>query len=185
MRSFGEGRHLSDARLVENLSWLLVTERVDAGSLPRREHAKCGLRQRRREWQCLQTGDETVASEDRHEPRQAGGWQRAWRQQRVVAQRRKVNDAALVGLKQVGPIRQDPRCVGQSMRDAFLALFAGRQAISGAAPYGLGTADNADLESSRPFAVRLEPEPIRHAALIHARLRRDDPRLAHARLPPA
>ena len=40
MRSFAEGRHLSDARLVENLSGFLVTERVDASPLPRREHAE-------------------------------------------------------------------------------------------------------------------------------------------------
>ena len=42
MRPFGEGRHLSDARLVEDLSRLFVAERVDAGSLPRREDPKGG-----------------------------------------------------------------------------------------------------------------------------------------------
>src|SRR4051812_19436190 len=71
MGSLLERGHLAVAHLVEDSTGLLLTEVVDARALAQTELAQCGRRQLLCEGKRLQTREDTVAAEHRHEPRQS------------------------------------------------------------------------------------------------------------------
>ena len=72
MRPLLERGHLAVAHLVEDPAGVLVAEVVDAAALPVAEVAERRRRELRREREGLQAGEDAVAPEHRHEPRQAG-----------------------------------------------------------------------------------------------------------------
>ena len=66
-------RHLSQAQLVDDLAGLFLVHRIDAAAEPAGEHPERLLRHLRRPGDHLQRGDQAVATEQRGEPRNAGG----------------------------------------------------------------------------------------------------------------
>ena len=72
MRSLLERRHLTEAELVEDAAGVLIAKVVDSRALP---FAQGSQRRRRELWrkrESLQTRENAVATEHRHEPRQPG-----------------------------------------------------------------------------------------------------------------
>src|SRR5262249_4663272 len=97
MRPLLEGGHLAPSNLMKDLSRLLVTEVVPLAALTAGEIAERGARELGKEWQRLQARDDAVATERRHEPRQAGGRYGGVRHELgEEPQRGQVDDAALV-----------------------------------------------------------------------------------------
>src|SRR5262245_52568222 len=63
VRALLEGRHLTPANFVKDLSRLLVAKVVPAEALTMGEIAERGARELRNEWQGLQARDDAVATE--------------------------------------------------------------------------------------------------------------------------
>ena len=110
MRPFLEGGKLPVAQLVGDAAWILVSEVVDSRALPVPEGAQCRGRELRRERQGLQAGKDAVATEHRHEPREAGGRQASSsRDRRREAKSREVDETAPIGRLQRVPVTFDAR----------------------------------------------------------------------------
>src|SRR6188768_3057581 len=105
MRTLTERCHLPVSHLVQDPARVLVAEVVDSSALAETELAQRRGRELRVERQCLQTREQTVASEHRHEPRQAGrreapATRAEWRE----SQRGEIDEAAAVGALEVGGV---------------------------------------------------------------------------------
>ena len=106
MRTLPERGHLAVPHLVQDPARIFVAEVVDACALARAELAQGRRGQFGIERQCLQAGEHAVATEHRHEPRQAGrGEAPAARGERRESQRGEVDEAAAVGPHEVGRVR--------------------------------------------------------------------------------
>ena len=76
VRALFEGGHLAVAHLVGDAARVLVAEVVDSGSLPVSERTQRRGGELGRERERLQAGEDAVAPEHGHEPRQPGGRKR-------------------------------------------------------------------------------------------------------------
>ena len=111
MRLVAEDGELPEADLVQDLAGLLVLEVVDLLALQRRQRVQCAARELRADEERLVGGDQRVAPEDRHEPRQAGSRKGKLvpLDRRVQAQRREVDDGLLVDELEQIPVGLDLR----------------------------------------------------------------------------
>ena len=188
MRPLLEGGHLAEAQLVQDAARVLVAEVVAARPLPQSQGHQRRPRELRRERQRLEAGEDAVAAEHGHEPRQAGGRQvMAGQRDGREAQRREVDQAALVGPVQRVPVAGEPRRLVQPLLET--ALHVGARLLRVALVLGLGDAVAAGaapgrhVQVGRPLCVRLhvgaERQPVvidgtgcggRHPGLAHVGL---------------
>ena len=187
VRPLLEGGHLPVAHLVEDPARVLVAEVVDAAPLPVPERAQGRRRQLRRERQRLQAGEDAVAAEHGHEPRQAGGRQAPPSgDRRREAQGGEVDEAAPVRRLERLPVALESRRlrepalqVSAPCSAAPASLRARTSAVVRPARSGCGD----DVQVGRPAAVGLDARRGRSGRSCRSgRSRRGDRRLASERL---
>ena len=170
VRALLEGRHLAVSHLVQDPPRILVAEVVTTAALPVAEHPQRRGRQLGRERQRLEAGEDAVAAEHRHEPRQPGGRQAlAAGHRRREAEGRQVDQAAPVGRGQRPDIAFQ---AGSALDPTFEAALEVRARLLPAAlvfrrrvrTAGAGPCRD-DVEIGRPAAVRLDPDGECQAAL--------------------
>src|SRR5829696_3496255 len=109
MRPLLEGCHLPVAHLMQDPARVLVAEVVKPGALAQSQFSKCCRRQLRGERQCLQAGEDAVATEHRHEPRQARRREAATScRDRRETQRGEIDEAASVTPLKRLPLALEP-----------------------------------------------------------------------------
>ncbi len=154
VRPLLEGGQLPVAHLVQDPAGILVAEIVDARALARAELAKRGRGQLGRERKRLQAGEDAVAAEHGHEPREAGGGKApAPRAQRREAQRGEVDEAAHVGVLERRPVAFETRRVAEP------AVEPGGEVPLRALWRGAAAAEQRDrnLHLRGPLALRRDP----------------------------
>ena len=155
VRPLLEGRHLAVAHLVEDPARVLVAEVVDARALALAERAQRRRGELRRERQRLQAREDAVAAEHGHEPRQARGGQRApGHRAGREAQRREVDEAAVVGVLAGSPSRTPGAAPSGATCRGRAPCSAGRGSVPRRARSPHAAYAVVDVELGRPLAVR-------------------------------
>ena len=188
MRPLLKSRHLAEAQLVQDAAWVLVAEVVAARPLPEAEGHQRGARQLGGERQRLQAGEDAVAPEHRHEPRQPGGRQVVTRQrERREPQRRQIDEGALVGPLERVPVAVEAGRIVEPLLEAELHVGACLLRVTLVLERSTGRAAHVPpdrhMQVGRPLLVGLHVDREGEAALVHgACLRGRDPGLAHVSL---
>ncbi len=188
MRPLFEGRHLAETELVQDLARLLVAERIVRLRLEKRKRAQRRRRELAAEGQGLEAGNEAVAPEERHEPGQARRGQRSRTERGAEPQRGQVDQAALIGLVERLPRRDQTRrrcdpgfhTLGELFA-AQLAFRDGRRCFRLRQAFGrlCGADDGHDVDRRAPARMRRKLHLEREAVLGHlAGLARQDPGLS-------
>ena len=186
MWPFLEGGKFAIAQLVEDAPGVLVPEVVDPRALPVTERAQRRRRELGRERQGLQAREDAVATEHRHEPRQAGGGQALSSADRWgESESREVHEAAAVRRLQRLPVGFDVR---RPCDPALQILLHGRLAptvrrVLRAISLTGEPEHRDDVEFRLPLPVRPDLQLEGQTAPVHLRrLRRRDPRRPGERL---
>ena len=152
VRTFLERGHLAVPHLVQDASGVFVAEVVEAAALARAELVQRGRREFGCERQRLQTREDAVAAEHRHEPRQPRGRQApSARGDRREPERGEVDEAPVVRGLQRLPVAFEARRVVEPLLEVS---FHVRARLALAAPVlGRGCADRPSRRPrSRPSA---------------------------------
>ena len=149
-------RELAVAHLVQDLARLLVAPVVLLRALARRQELEGIARRPRVHRQQLVRGDQRVAAEDRHVPRDPGGEDRAVPHPRV--QRAQVAQAAVQELVEQLVVGDDPRRLALPLLVRATELVHRVVEVRGRVGR-LGPQDRFDRDRDEPRLVRVEVEP--------------------------
>ena len=125
MRPFLERGHLAVPHLVQDASGVFVAEVVEAAALAGAELVQRGRREFGCEGQRLETREDAVAAEHRHEPRQTRGRQApSARGDRREPERREVDEALAVRRLQRFPVAFEARRVVEPLLEVSFHVRA-------------------------------------------------------------